>query len=119
MSLLPPCAWPMGGSWQEHLICALEGVNEWTNESVNGICEELGSLFLVGLPLTCRMQSVHKEPSKPGHPLSSATGGELSSESLKAPPRNSMAAVTPTRLHSSSFLEQEIRDLKKSERSET
>ena len=79
---------------------------------MNEMCQELGSLSLVGFPLTCRMQSVHVEPSKPGHPLFSATGGELSSESLKAPPRNSMAAVTPTRLHSSSFLEQDIKDLK-------
>ena len=41
----------------------------------------------------------------PAQPLSNATGGECASDSLKVPPRNSMAAVTPARLHSKSFLQ--------------
>ena len=53
---------------------------------------------------TWRMQSVHVSPSNAGHSLLSPTGGECVSASLNAPPRKSMAAVTPTRLHSSSFL---------------
>ncbi len=47
---------------------------------------------------------MHVFPSNAGHSLSSATGGEFISASLNAPPRNSIAAVTPTKLHNSSFL---------------
>ena len=41
----------------------------------------------------------------PAQPLSNATGGECVSDNLNVPPRNSMAAVTPPRLHSRSFLQ--------------
>ncbi len=53
---------------------------------------------------TWRIQSVQDVPSKAGHSLSSATGGECASESQNALPRNSIAIVTPTRLHNRSFL---------------
>ena len=41
----------------------------------------------------------------PAQPLSNATGGACASDSLNVPPRNSMATVTPARLHSRSFLQ--------------
>ena len=41
----------------------------------------------------------------PAQPLSNATGGACASDSLNVPPRKSMAAVTPARLHSRSFLQ--------------
>lgn len=53
---------------------------------------------------TWRIHSVHEDLWSPGHPLPSATEGECVSESMKALPRNSMATVTPIKLHSSSFL---------------
>ena len=41
----------------------------------------------------------------PAQPLSNATGGECVSANLNVLPRNIMAAVTPARLHSNSFLQ--------------